>query len=154
MLVWLKPIKRMIVLWSEKCGVKKKRKHWEVAIGVSIVSGTGILTESHLKLETKKNEPGIKKWKTPAVNQPEAKAASYHQQLDIAEIKAGISVPCAEIYKILSKEVYRVACSRRSDSKARAKIWRGKENDGRRKGKGEETLALAPVSSRFPLRTI
>ena len=47
-----------------------------------------------------------KKWETPAVNYPEAKAASYRQELDIAEIKAEISVPCAEIYKLLSKKFY------------------------------------------------
>ena len=40
------------------------------------------------------------------MNYPEAKAASYREELDIAEIKAGISVPCAEIYKLLSKKIY------------------------------------------------
>ena len=63
---------------------------------MTIVSGTEILIESHLKSEKKTNEQNSRRRtrsigrskKTPAVNQLEAKAASYRQELamDTAEI--------------------------------------------------------------------
>ena len=61
---------------------------------MTIVSDTEILTESHLKSEKKTNEQNSRRRtrsigrskKTPAVNQLEAKAASYRQELDTAEI--------------------------------------------------------------------
>ena len=61
---------------------------------MTIVSDTEILTESHLKSEKKTNELNSRRRtrsigrskKTPAVNYLEAKAASYRQELDTAEI--------------------------------------------------------------------
>ena len=61
---------------------------------MTIVSDTEILTHSHVKSEKKTNEQNSRRRtrsigrskKTPAVNYLEAKAASYRQELDTAEI--------------------------------------------------------------------